>query len=302
MRAQLAYWRTRLASMPGTLSLPRDRPRPAVQTYRGRTLRVELPTGLPAALRAYSRSRRVTLYTTMYAAFALLLRRCTGQTDVCLGSAFANRQSPQVQDLIGMFVNPVVLRLEVDDRESFDVLAGRAAAAVLDASENQELPFPVLVRELNPGRDVAGNPLVQTLFSANDSPLPELRLGDATGTVFERGNGSAKVDLDVVVVPRAESQVGSDTGHTDDRILLLWEYNADLFDESTMRGLVAAYLHLLADAAVRPDVPVRELELLDEAAARVVAAHDGPAAVGVELPCTGSSPDTPAGARTPRLW
>jgi len=261
MRAQLEYWRQQLAQMPATPALPQDKPRPVVQTYRGETLRIELPPALPAALRAFCRTERVTLYTAMYAAFTVLLRRYTGAQDVCIGSAYANRQSHQVQDLIGMLVNPVVLRLRVEDGQNFRQLARQARDVVLGASKHQELPFPFLVRELNPQRDISGNPLIQILFSANDSPLPHLELGGATGTVFERGNGSAKMDLDVVVIPRAESQMG-DAGHTDDRILLLWEYNADLFEPETMRQMAAAYLRLLEDAVSSPDAALAELRLL----------------------------------------
>ncbi len=263
MRAQLEYWRQQLAQLPAAPALPQDWPRPAVQTYRGETLRIELPPTLPAALRAFCRTERVTLYTAMYAAFTVLLRRYTGAHDVCIGSAYANRQSHQVQDLIGMLVNPVVLRLQVEDGQTFRQLAQQAREVVLGASKNQELPFPFLVRELNPHRDISGNPLIQILFSANDSPLPHLDLGGATGTVYERGNGSAKMDLDVVVIPRAESQMG-DAGHMDDRILLMWEYNADLFEPQTMRQMADAYLRLLEDAVSRPDAALGELRLLTE--------------------------------------
>ena len=159
MRAQLEYWRQHLAQMPATPALPQDKPRPVVQTYRGETLRIELPPTLPAALRAFCRTERVTLYTAMYAAFTVLLRRYTGAQDVCIGSAYANRQSHQVQELIGMLVNPVVLRLRVEDGQNFRQLARQARDVVLGASKNQELPFPFLVRELNPQRDISGNPL-----------------------------------------------------------------------------------------------------------------------------------------------
>jgi len=263
MRAQLEYWREHLANLPPALALPQDFSRPAVQTYRGETLRIELPPTLPSALRTFCRAERVTLYTAMYAAFVVLLRRYSGERDVCVGSAYANRQSHQTQDVIGMLVNPVLLRLAVDDGQSFRELAGQARGVVLGASRNQELPFPVLVRELNPARDVTGNPLVRILFSANDSPMPQLDLGGATGTVYERGNGSAKMDLDVVVIPRAESQM-ADAGTTDDRILLMWEYNADLYDPRTMRQMVDAYLRLLEDCVRRPDAALGDLRLLTE--------------------------------------
>jgi hypothetical protein len=241
LAAQVEHWRNRLSGMPAPLTLHPDRPRPTVQTYRGETLRIELPPQLPAAIRAFCRGHRVTLFSAMYAAFVALLHRYTGEDDVCIGSAYANRQLPGTHDLVGMFVNAVVLRCDVTGATSFADLAVRARDVVLDAAAHQELPFTDLVRELNPHRDAAAQPLTHVLFSVNDSPLPELDLAGATGTIFERGNGSAKTDLDVVVIPRAESQT-ADAGQIDDRILLLWEYNRDLFDESTMRAMAERYL------------------------------------------------------------
>jgi amino acid adenylation domain-containing protein len=265
MQKSLAYWRDRLADAPGSLALPTDRPRASVASYTGRMLRVELPPTLPQALRQASREMRTTLFTTMYAGFAALLHRYTREQDLCIGSAFANRGSPTTHDLLGMLVNPVVLRCSVRGRDTFRELATRCGEVVLGAAAHEELPFPVLVRALNPDRDPATNPLISVMFSANDSPLPAMDLGDATvATVFERGNGGAKMDLNVVVVPRAESQLG-ESDRIDDRILLMWEYNADLFDEPTMHRMINAYLRLLADAVARLDAPIGQLALLGAA-------------------------------------
>ncbi len=261
---QLEYWRKQLEGMPAPLSLLPDRPRPNVQTFRGDTLRIELPPQLPAAVRAFCRANRLTLFSTMYAAFAALLHRYTGEQDICIGSAYANRQLAAAQDVVGMFVNAVVQRCEVTGELAFGELARRAQDVVFEAAQHQELPFVEVVRALNPHRDAAVQPMAQILFSVNDSPLPELDLAGATGTVFERGNGSAKTDLDVVVIPRAESQT-ADSGQVDDRILLLWEYNADLFDEHTMRLMADRYLRLLAAAVAEPQTPVADLPLLTAA-------------------------------------
>lgn len=258
---QLEHWRKKLSGMPAPLTLHTDRPRPAVQTYRGETLRIELPPRLPAAVRSFCRSHRVTLFSAMYAAFIALLHRYTSEEDVCIGSAYANRQVPGTHDLVGMFVNAVVLRCDITGATTFADLATRARDVVLEAAAHQELPFTDLIRELNPQRDASSQPMAHVLFSVNDSPLPELDLAGATGTIFERGNGSSKTDLDVVVIPRAESQT-VDSGHIDDRILLLWEYNRDLFDESTMRIMAERYLQLLEAAVNEPCTTIADLPLL----------------------------------------
>jgi amino acid adenylation domain-containing protein len=269
MRAQAEYWRRRFESPPPELALPVDHPRPRTLTFTGRTLRVELPPRLPEALRAFCREHRVTLFAAMYAGFVALLRHYTRETDICVGSAFANRRRPETANLVGMLVNTVLLRIDLGDDPTFATLAGRAHDVVLDASANQEYPFLELVRALNPKRTVGRNPITQILFSTNDSPLTDVDLGHASGTIFEPGNDSAKMDLDVVVIPRAESQRG-DATHTDDRVTLLWEYSTELFDEPTMRRMAGAYLRLLTAAAADPTLRVSELPLLGEQERRLV--------------------------------
>lgn len=295
LATQLAYWRKQLEGMPAPLALHPDHPRPNVQTYRGDTLRIELPPQLPAAVRAFCKSQRLTVFCTMYAAFAALLHRYTGEQDVCIGSAYANRQIPGAQDVVGMFVNAVVQRCDVTPDLPFLELARSAQEVVFAAAQHQELPFVELVRALNPRRDAAVQPMAQILFSVNDSPLPELDLAGATATVFERGNGSAKTDLDVVVIPRAESQT-ADSGQIDERILLLWEYNADLFDEHTMREMAARYIRLLEAAVASPGTAVGDLPLLSAAERRretepAVAPRPFRAVTGAVLDRAAAAPD-----------
>ncbi|WP_158578940.1 non-ribosomal peptide synthetase [Spongiactinospora rosea] len=261
MQAQLAYWQNRLGDLPPLLELPIDHPRPAIQSFRGKTLRVDLPPGLPAGLRAFCRSHRVSLSSTMLAAFYALLYRYTGQRDICVGSAFAGRQAPLTEDLIGMFANTVPLRCDVDATLSFADLAEQVHGVVLDATANELLPFPELVRALNPDREPGRNPLTDVLFSVDDFTIPDLDLAGATGTIVEHGNGGAKTDLNVVVIPRAERR-GADAEQADGRITMLWEYVADLFDDATVQRMADAYLRLLADAIARPAAPLFQLAVL----------------------------------------
>ncbi|GIG67357.1 non-ribosomal peptide synthetase [Phytomonospora endophytica] len=260
LSAQLAEWRRRLADLPEPPPLRPDRPRPAVSANLGNTLRLELPSTLPPALRAFARRERVTLFSVMFAGFNALLHRYTGADDLLIASAFANRRVPGTQDMIGMFVNPVPLRTAVTSDDTFADLVRRSASGLADAADGQEFPFPELVRALNPGRDPSVQPLTQIMFSAHDSTIPDLDFGSASGTVFERGNGSAKMDLDVVVLPRAESQT-NDADRVDERIALLWEYDSELFDEDTMRRMAERYVRLLESAVAEPETTVGALPL-----------------------------------------
>lgn len=257
---QLDFWRERMADPPDPLTIHPDRPRPAVSANQGNMLRVDLPASLPSALREFCRDQRVTLFSAMFAGFAALLHRYTALSDLCIASAYANRRIPDTQAMIGMFVNPVLLRCRVEPGDDFAALVRQSANLLAEASDYQEYPFPELVRALNPERDTSTQPLTQVMFSAHDSAVPELDLGPASATVFERGNGSAKMDLDVVVLPRAESQA-RDSEAVDERITLLWEYNSELFDTETMHRMAGHYIRLLELAVAEPDSPITRLPL-----------------------------------------
>ncbi|GGK78976.1 non-ribosomal peptide synthetase [Mangrovihabitans endophyticus] len=264
---QVRYWKQRLHDAPTELGLPTDRPRPAVQTFRGDVLRLHLPAGVPARIRALGRRYNVTSFMVMYAAFVALVHRFSGDTDICVASGFANRRLREAEALIGMLVNPVVLRTQVSGDMPFRELLAAAREAVLGAAAHQECPFPVVVEALGARRDPSRNPLAQVMFSAHDSAVRNPELGTATSTVFERSNGSAKMDVNVIIVPRARNALG-DRRHTDDRVTVLWEFNSALFDESTMRRMAAAYLRLLTAAADEPAARVGRLPVLDDAEKR----------------------------------
>ncbi|AOS61830.1 non-ribosomal peptide synthetase [Actinoalloteichus hymeniacidonis] len=259
--AQLAYWRERLADLPPLLDLPMDHPRPAAQSFRGETLRVELPTEIAAGIRAFCAAQRATPFEVMLAAFYTLLYRYTGQRDLCVGSWFPGRETPGTEELLGRFVNTVLLRCEVDATLGFRDLVAKVRAGVQDAKANELLPFTELIRVLNPAREAGRNPLTDVFFSMDDSPLPQLDLAGATGISTEHGNGSTKMDLNVRVLPSGpDPAAGAESA--DDRITMLWEYAADLFDPATVRRMADSWQRLLTDAITRPTAPLFELAVL----------------------------------------
>ncbi|WP_158625004.1 non-ribosomal peptide synthetase/type I polyketide synthase [Corallococcus terminator] len=265
MKAQLAYWRERLAGAPEVLPLRTDRPRPPVQGFNGDLLRLELPPALPGALRTFCQREGVTLFHALFSAFATLLHRYTGEQDLCIGSAFAARAGIRnIENLIGMFVNAVVLRCDVSGAPSFRQLVHQVKDITSAAAEHQTYPFLKLVEALGVKRDPSRNPLIQAMFSFHDSAVPSPRLGSASCTIFERGNGSSKVDLDVVAIPHAGRHLG-DASRGDDRISLIWEYNRDLFDRATMERMSAHFLRLLEVAVRSPDTAVSRLPMLTDA-------------------------------------
>ncbi|SCL25713.1 amino acid adenylation domain-containing protein [Micromonospora pallida] len=258
----LSHWTRELAGAPHELALPLDRARPLSQSFTGAALRIELPGELCARLRAYSRRHGVTLYATMLAGFAALLSRYARQDDMIIGSGVANRRLAETERMIGMVVNTLPLRVDLSGRPGFTELVRRVHSRAARAYEWADVPLDRLVEALDPVRDPSRNPLFQTMFSFHDSPMPLLSFAGLTGTVLERHNGTAKTDLNIVVLPRAEQRAGR--GHRDDDapITLIWEYATALFDSSTMRRMAAHYARLL-DAAMRgPDRPVSGLPLL----------------------------------------
>ncbi|MCP3138287.1 non-ribosomal peptide synthetase [Pyxidicoccus xibeiensis] len=264
MKAQLTWWRERLAGAPEVLPLRTDRPRPRVQTFNGDLLRLELPPALPGALRTFCQQEGVTLFNALFAAFATLLHRYTGERDLCIGSAFAARAGIRnVESLIGMFVNAVVLRCDVSGAPSFRELVRQVRDLTTAAAEHQAYPFLKLVEALGVKRDPGRNPLVQAMFSFHDSAVPSPQLGGASCTIFERGNGSSKVDLDVVAIPHAGRHLG-DPARGDARISLIWEYNRDLFDRATMERMSTHFLRLLEAAVASPGTPVSRLPMLTD--------------------------------------
>ncbi len=260
----LQHWRTELAGAPAALELPTDRPRPASQSFAGAAVRLDLPGDLCGRLRAYSHERGTTLYTTMLAGFAALLSRYSGQDDVVVGSGVANRRQVEIEPMIGMVVNTLPLRVRLDGSPSFADLVGRAHQTIGRAHQWQDVPIDRLVGTTAIPHDPSRNPVFQAMFSFHDSLVPDLRFAGLSGSVRERHNGSAKTDLNVVVIPRAEQQAGHGVGDDEAPITLIWEYATDLFDERTMRAMVEHFQALLSAALDAPELPFTRLPLLTE--------------------------------------
>ncbi|HVG44527.1 MAG TPA: condensation domain-containing protein, partial [Longimicrobium sp.] len=166
---QLSYWRERLAGAPELLELPTDHPRPAVQTYRGATVPVELSLELLEGLQALGRSEGATLYMVLLGAFQVLLSKYSGSEDVVVGSPIAGRTRKEVEELIGFFVNTLVLRTDLSGDPSFREVLRQAREVTLGAYEHQEVPFERLVAELQPERTLSHSPLFQVLLTLQNA-------------------------------------------------------------------------------------------------------------------------------------
>ncbi len=260
---QIAYWEKQLAGSLLVTELPMDRPRPQAQSFKGTVIRLTLPLPLSQAARAFSNKHRTSLFATMLSAFAAITYRYTQQNDLCIGSSVANRQHPDTENLLGMLGNNVVLRAQVSGEGAFLGLLSQIHALIVDATENQDVPFQTVIQRLNVERNLRINPGFQLMFSFQHSPvtvpeMPELKLKLAEGL----GNGGAKFDISVIVVPSSVDRRRLNPEWHVDELTMLWEYNTDLFDENTLLRMAGHYKQLLENAIVDPELQVAHLGLL----------------------------------------
>jgi amino acid adenylation domain-containing protein len=252
LAAQLAYWKQKLADAP-TLQLPTDRPRPAVQSSRGARQWFVLPNTLSRALRALSRQERVTLFMTLLAAFQTLLSRYTGQTDIVIGSPITGRNRRELEDLIGCFLNMLVLRTDLSGNPTFRELLARVREVCLEAYAHQDVPFEKLVEELHLERNLSRNPLFQVTFLLQHSPRFAPVWAGLTATDLDVDAEIARFDLNVVMV----EEEGGLRGYVD--------YNTDLLDAATIIRLLSHFQTLLEGIVAHPDARIGNVPLLTEA-------------------------------------
>jgi amino acid adenylation domain-containing protein len=266
-RRGLEFWKAKLAGAPPALELPTDFPRPPRISFRGESLHVRLPAELAHAADAFSRQHGVTLYMTLTAAFQALVRRYTGQDDFCLGGGSAGRRLRESEDLIGMIVNVIPLRADLGGDPDFHTLVQRVRRTALEAYPHQDVPFADIVDAVQPERSLDRLPVFQAAFNMHHAPYPELCVAGLELDVTEAlGNQTAKFDLQVIVIPRAQQNAAAG-----EEVALIWEFATELFRRETVERMWGHYQRLLASLLAHPARPVGAAPLLDEAErARVV--------------------------------
>ena len=279
LEAQLAFWRRQLAGAPALLEMPLDRPRPAVQSFRGAQRAAELPPALSGELRALGRRQGATLFMTLLAAFSTLLGRCAGSEDVLVGTPIANRNRVETEGLIGFFVNTLVLRIGLAGDPTGSELLARVREATLAAYAHQDVPFEKLVEELRPRRNLSHAPIFQVVLmlqsqrpAAGGAPpagsppvagasAPTVAAAPAAGLEpagEELDHGTAKFDLNLVFAEEAGAAGGG-------RLRAVLEYCRDLFFAATAERLLGQFAALAAGLAAEPGRRLSELPLLTAA-------------------------------------
>jgi surfactin family lipopeptide synthetase A len=246
----LDFWRSRLSRELPLLEMPMVGARPKVETHRGEILRFTWEDDLAERLRAFSHREGVSLYMTLLASWATLLLRYTGQEDVILGGLSAGRNRTEIESLMGFFVNPLALRIDLSDNPTFRELLARVRTVVLESLSHDAVPFAHIVKELQPKSDPCRHPIFQFLISQQprDSALPP----EWNWVIEEVSSGASKLDLFMIFDERSDGIFGSCT------------YNPDLFDASMMARMVRHWRILLTAFAAYPNQRIADLPFLTE--------------------------------------
>ncbi|TFG52055.1 MAG: amino acid adenylation domain-containing protein [Gemmatimonadales bacterium] len=250
---QLGYWKEQLGGVLPVLDLPIDRPRGIRQTFRGATHRFRVAGPVLAGLKELARRNDGTLFMALMAGYQALLHRYCRQDDLLVGTPTAGRTRPETQELIGAFINTLVLRTDLSGDPAFVELLRRVRETALASYAHQDLPFERLVAELRPQRVLSRTPVFQVMFIFQNSPLPEVELPGISLRLLTVDRGAAQFDLTLLV---SESGGGLDAE---------FEYNSDLFDRATIERLAGSFQLLLDRVVADPDTRLSALPLMGEA-------------------------------------
>ena len=252
LEEQRQYWRERLAGPP-VLEIAADRPRPPIITYRGSSVPVVVPAELVGRLRGIGRRHQATLFMTLMAAFHVLLGRHSGQDDIVVGFPTANRNEPEIEGLIGFFVNTLALRADLSDNPRFEQVLRQVRERCIEAYAHQDVPFEQVVEDLVPERDLSRTPIFQAMLALFDDPLGHIDLPGLTASPIDVPVSTTRFELLLNLEESEEGLRGA------------LEFSTDLFDHETARRMVGHLLNLLRGIAEDPSRTVLELPLLTQA-------------------------------------
>jgi amino acid adenylation domain-containing protein len=252
LEREVGYWKEQLGGAAPVLELPTDRPRPALQSFRGASRSFTLAKQLSGGLKAMSLAHGTTLFMSLLAAFNVLLQRYSGQDDILVGTPVANRNHVEIERLIGFFVNTLVIRTEVTDNLRFCDLLSRVRESSLGAFAHQGLPFDRLVEEIQPARSLSHTPIFQVMFSLQNASPNALKLAEVDLTFLDIERDDAKFDITLSMIEDDRGLGGK------------LEYNTELFEQNTIDRMLAHFQNLLAGAVANPHQLISELPLLTQ--------------------------------------
>jgi amino acid adenylation domain-containing protein len=247
----LSYWRQELKGLPA-LEIPTDRPRPAMSSYRGSSVPIELNESLTRRLESLAKSQQVTLQMLLLAAYEVLLYRYSNQEDFAVGIPFAGRSDTQLENLIGFFVSTLVIRADLTGEPTFQELLSRVRQKSLAAYDHQELPLQVLLADLQPERNMSRPPLFQVMFQLLSGDTSRLELKNLE--VFDPRFVTARVKFDL------ELHLIRDQGDISGALY----FSTDLFDSQSIERMAAQYVRLLESIVAQPHQKIGQFSILTD--------------------------------------
>jgi amino acid adenylation domain-containing protein len=250
LATKLNYWRQQLSGELPVLQLPTDRPRPSVTTFAGAKQYFTFSIVLTNALKQLSQREDATLFMSLLTAFNILLYRYTDQKDIVIGSPIANRNRAELEGMLGLFVNTLVLRNNLSGNPTFCELLHQVREVTLNAYAHQDLPFEMLVEELQPERDLSRNPLYEVMFVLQNTPMSVQEVSGLTLRALDFDGGTSQLDIFLSMFESPEGLTGC------------LEYNTDIFDSTTITQFINNYQTLLENIVANPEQRICQLPLL----------------------------------------
>ncbi len=250
----LSYWKVQLENLPPFLALPADRCRPPKQSFQGDSYFFTMEKSLLDKLTALARQENATLFMVLLTAFYVLLAKYTNQLDLAVGTTIANRTRKEEEDLIGFFVNTLVIRAQLSYGQTFQILLENIKKTLLESYAHQELPFELLVKALQPERNLTYSPLFQVMFQLQDFFLECIRLPNLEASLIPQQPNYAKFDLTLSLEVDSKGLGG------------LIEFNTDIFEKTSIIRLSNQYQALLKDIVSNPTKKIADLQMITETA------------------------------------
>ncbi|NQY62740.1 MAG: non-ribosomal peptide synthase/polyketide synthase, partial [Alteromonadaceae bacterium] len=252
LEQKLGYWTNQLADLPVVHNLPLDHARPEIQSFDGTNHYQFINAELGKVLNSVCQANGATLFMGLHGLFSVLLSRYSNETDIVIGTPIANREQAEVADLIGFFVNSLVLRSDLSGNPSFTELIAQSKEMLLGAYAHQQVSFEQIVEKLQPERSLRHSPLFQVMLILQNNETGELDLSGLSLESVGQSGTVAKYDLTLTVIENEEG------------LVLVWEYNTDLFAADTIEQMGQCFEHLLSVLVKKPDDKVLSASLLDE--------------------------------------
>lgn len=245
--SQARYWENRLRPPRARLNFFTSRPRLHFQSFRGARVRTVFSKEVTRTLQALAHKEDATLFMVLLSAFNVLLYRYCGETDVIVGSTIANRNHPQLEDVIGVFINSLALRTDLSGNPSFKELLGRVRQTTLEAYDHQDIPYERVAEALCPEQDARRTPIFQVLFILQNTPPSAVTSQNMSWSYEEVGNQTAKVDILLNLEEKEDGLAG------------WFEYSRDLFHEADMRQMAKCFEEICMEVSKKPESRLSEL-------------------------------------------